>query len=316
MNMLCWNCRGLGTDATVGELRWLVCKHRPSLLFLSETKMRDKRARNFMWSLGYSGAFAVSSNGLSGGLALFWSSSLKVSLRAFSTQLIDILVTPEERLEWRSTLVYGEPKKELRHLFWDRMRFLRTHWRGPWICAGDFNEALSNDEQIGGRIREENQMALFRDCLDDCGLMDLGYIGPKFTWSNKQGNNRNIKVRLDRAVANSDFMQIYDSCTVENIITSSSDHYAILVNVASASHHIADHPIQHSFKFEAAWMRAPDYSEMVEEAWTKYTDGAPSLNNTWSALKSMSNTLQTWSKQFIGSIRKEIKKWGKKVDCS
>lgn len=71
MSFLCWNCRGLGTDATVGELKWLVSKFRPSLLFLSETKMRDSRARKFMWQLGFNGSFAVSSDGLNGGWFCF-----------------------------------------------------------------------------------------------------------------------------------------------------------------------------------------------------------------------------------------------------
>jgi hypothetical protein len=71
MNILCWNCRGLGTASTVAELRLLVKRFRPSLLFLSETKMKDSKARNLMWSLGFSGCFAVSSEGSSGGLALF-----------------------------------------------------------------------------------------------------------------------------------------------------------------------------------------------------------------------------------------------------
>lgn len=107
MRLLIWNCRGLGTDATVGELKWLVSRFYPSLLFLSETKMRDYRARNFMWSLGYNGSFAVSSEGLSGGLVLFWSFSISVSLKAFSTQLIDIIVKTE----------HAEPKRELRPQF-------------------------------------------------------------------------------------------------------------------------------------------------------------------------------------------------------
>jgi hypothetical protein len=82
MSILRWNCRGLGSDATVGELRYLVRVHRPALLFLSETKMRDSRVHNFMWSLGFSGCYAVSSDGLSGGLALFWLSSISVSVQA------------------------------------------------------------------------------------------------------------------------------------------------------------------------------------------------------------------------------------------
>lgn len=68
MNLLCWNCRG--SDMTVGELHWLVKTYQPSLLFLSEMTMWVNKAKNFIWSLGYSGSFVVCCKGLSGGLAL------------------------------------------------------------------------------------------------------------------------------------------------------------------------------------------------------------------------------------------------------
>ncbi|KAM0834300.1 hypothetical protein ACQ4PT_063687 [Festuca glaucescens] len=200
MIILGWNCHGLGMDAIVGELKWLIRRYRPSLLFLSEMKMRDCRARNFMWSLGFTGAFAVSSDGLSGGLALFLSSDLKVDLKSFSSQIMDVLVTQEEGFAWRVTLVYGEPRKELRYQFWDRMRFLRTCQDGPWLCLGDFNEALHKEEHLGARERDEHQMQMFRECLEDCGLVDMGFSGPKYMWTNRQEGDRNIKVRLDRAL--------------------------------------------------------------------------------------------------------------------
>lgn len=85
MNILSWNCRGLGRDSTVGELRWLVKQYLPSLLCLSETKMRDDTVKGFMWSLGYNACLAVSSQGRSGGLALFWRSDISVSLQSLCT---------------------------------------------------------------------------------------------------------------------------------------------------------------------------------------------------------------------------------------
>jgi len=70
MNLLCWNYRGLGVDLTVGELRNMVKRYHPSLLFLSETKMRGSKVKILMWSLGFSGRFVVSSEFRSGVLAL------------------------------------------------------------------------------------------------------------------------------------------------------------------------------------------------------------------------------------------------------
>jgi hypothetical protein len=54
--------------------------------------MKDKRAQNFMHSLGYSGSFAVSCEGLSGGLALFWLPQFEVSLKGFNKHCIDVVV--------------------------------------------------------------------------------------------------------------------------------------------------------------------------------------------------------------------------------
>lgn len=45
-------------------------------------------------------------------------------------------------------------------------------------------------------------MGSFRKALEDNQLHDLGYNGDNFTWSNKQGDGRFTKERLDRAVAN------------------------------------------------------------------------------------------------------------------
>jgi exonuclease III len=56
--------------------------------------------------------------------------------------------------------------------------------------------------------------------------MDLGFSGPNFTWNSRQKSGDNVRVRLDRTVANGHFLQLFNDCNVDNIITSSSDHYA------------------------------------------------------------------------------------------
>jgi hypothetical protein len=221
--------------------------------------MKDTKAQNFKWSLGYAGSFVVSSVGLSGGLALFWLPQYTVSLKGFSSHIIDVSISSENEAPWRATFVYGEPKRDHKHEFWDLLHRLRSEWTGPWICCGDFNEALSHDEHVGARDRSETQMTLFRDCLDDCGLFDLGFSGPKFTWNNRQCEEDHVKVRLDRAVANGDFTARFDDCNVENIITTSSDHVAILIQLSMLRDDNRITPVQHGFRFEAAWLRAPDY---------------------------------------------------------
>lgn len=66
--------------------------------------MGENKARRFMWSLGYVGSFAVSCEGLSGGLALFWSTSYSVTLRGYNSHYIDVLVSEEKQDLWRVIL--------------------------------------------------------------------------------------------------------------------------------------------------------------------------------------------------------------------
>jgi exonuclease III len=165
MSILVWNCRGLGSDSTVGELRWLVKHFRPAFLFLSEMKMKDKVVQRFMWSLGYSGSLAVSCEGLSGGLALFWLQPFSVSLKGLNAHCINVVVSADSGDLWRATFVYGEPRRDKRHEFWDLLHRLHDQWKGPWICCGDFNEVLTHDEHYGSTVRSDAQMLQFRLCL-------------------------------------------------------------------------------------------------------------------------------------------------------
>jgi hypothetical protein len=45
-------------------------------------------------------------------------------------------------------------------------------------------------------------MGAFKDTLFACHLGDLGYCGPKYTWTNGRPGENNMLERLDRAVAN------------------------------------------------------------------------------------------------------------------
>lgn len=52
-------------------------------------------------------------------------------------------------------------------------------------------------------------MNRFRDTFESCGLEDLGYQGPDYTWAGTRTGGVKVRCRLDRVVANQLWQQIF-----------------------------------------------------------------------------------------------------------
>jgi endonuclease/exonuclease/phosphatase family metal-dependent hydrolase len=122
---------------------------------------------------------------------------------------------------------------------WYLLRFLHAQSMVPWLCAGDFNKVLTEEEHFGVNDREVWQMEAFQDMAVDCGFTDLGFRGLPFTWDNKPKGDRNVKARLDRnvkarldrAFGDDRFLNALGGTSVEHIQLAKSDHCALLVSV-------------------------------------------------------------------------------------
>lgn len=68
--------------------------------------------------------------------------------------------------------------------------------------CGYFNEILHANEKWGGNSRRNEHMQGFQVVMDLCNLIDLGFVGPKFTWCNNREGEAGITERLDRYLAN------------------------------------------------------------------------------------------------------------------
>ena len=69
---------------------------------------------------------------------------------------------------------------------------------------GDFNEVLKHDEHDGIGSRSQAQIQGFRDAVDVCGLLDLGYKGTKWTFEKRVAGGTFTRVRLDKALGSVD----------------------------------------------------------------------------------------------------------------
>ncbi|KAL0417527.1 UNVERIFIED_CONTAM: putative mitochondrial protein [Sesamum radiatum] len=185
MILLSWNCQGLGSPCTVHALGELLRTHKPSLVFLAETKCKKNRIETLKRKFDLFGC-CVESQGRSRGLALLWHKSISVQLQSFGHHHIDATVYPESETEaWRFTGFYGFADVACRQRSWDLLSTLKNQSRRAWLIAGDFNEILDDSEKIGGRPRPLWQVRRFREALVSIDVFDLGFEGEPFTWCNR-----------------------------------------------------------------------------------------------------------------------------------
>nr|POE93748.1 hypothetical protein CFP56_30518 [Quercus suber] len=300
---MAWNCRGMGSTLAVRTLTDEVSTHEPLLVFLAETKAREKRIRGIQAKLNYTQGIVVPSDGRSGGLALLWKEGVGVSFKSCSNAHIDVVVRESPSSPpWRATGFYGQPEAEKRYISWQLLEALRDQCEMPWIVFGDFNEIAYSFEKSGGLERDGKQMANFRDCLDRCGLLDLGFAGQRFTWCNGRQGNQRTKLRLDRMVANDDWMRLYPEASVQHFSMSNSDH-CLLVLVLKCKQ--VRKPMKKRFMFEAMWTREEGCREIIESVWDPLSCDMGST--IMDKLRQCHDHLQCWNWRVFGHVKKVLK---------
>ncbi|GLT55031.1 hypothetical protein SLA2020_281850 [Shorea laevis] len=97
MNLLSWNCRGLGNPRTIRNLCHLVEDKHPNILFLMETKLQRDKMSYVRGKLGFDNLFVVDCIGRSGGLALFWNNSIELEIYNYSLRHINAIINEPAR---------------------------------------------------------------------------------------------------------------------------------------------------------------------------------------------------------------------------
>ena len=165
-------------------------------------------------------------------MALLWNEGTMINFKSCSNSHIDVVVLESPSSEpWHAIGFYGHLKTNKRYISWHLLDSLSTQCNMPWVVMGDFNEILYSDEKLGGAEREAKQMVAFSECLNKCGLVDLGFIRQKYTWCNGRFWGERTKLRLDRVVANKDWMLRFPVARVFHFSMSISDHYLIKLSL-------------------------------------------------------------------------------------
>ena len=303
MNLLSWNCQGLGAALTVHNLKEECLRIKPQLVFLMETKQKSRRVRKVRRKCCFSEEWIVEPNGKSGGLALWWSEELTVNILFSSKNIIHTSLSATNfDTPFYVTFIYGPPDEHDRNLCWNEIRRIARGINNSWLCLGDFNDIILQDEKMGGNPRAMRKILNFQCFVADCELMDLGYNGYRFTWCNNREGENIIRERIDRAFGNIHLREMFPHMQVFNVDPSGSDHHLLHVNCCYKGVKKA-----RSFRFEPMWVKHSDYLSTIKRGWN-YNDvfADSKITSFLTRLSQCKEALWRWSKKEFPNYRRRL----------
>lgn len=138
----------------------------------------------------------------------------------------------------------------------------------------------------------------FREVIGYADLIDLGYVGSRFTWS-----NIHTKIRLDRALATSTWSDIFPSSKVSILPPSISDHSPLLLQ--ASVNPIACVQGYHRFRFESFWLQHSECESVVRAQWLPRGQGQPMFAIT-KKIEKTSKALDKWQRQTFRDRKEQI----------
>ncbi|XP_019244264.1 PREDICTED: uncharacterized protein LOC109224131 [Nicotiana attenuata] len=233
MNFMLWNCRGANNTDFRRNFRLLLDYHGPTLVVLFETHMHDHTV--LCDDFHFTNFYKVPATGQAGGIVLLWHDNvLAVENLAMTEQEVHVMIQvfPNPQ-KWLFPAIYASPHYHTCRLLWRNLMYLADTYKGPWLVRGDFNEILCSTEKFGGRPISNPRSSRFADYLNYCQLVDLAYTGSKYTWTNKRHYGSNILERLDRILANYDWITLFPEASVRHLPRTHSDHNPLLLTFHS-----------------------------------------------------------------------------------
>ncbi|XP_016469275.1 uncharacterized protein LOC107791689 [Nicotiana tabacum] len=234
---------------------------------------------------------SVAAEGHSSGIVVLWDENiLLVEEIAITNQevhcMVEVLYLTRKFL---FSSIYASPTLAHRQILWQNLKCISDNYHGPWLVGGDFNEVTRASEKFGGRHLNNKHVDQFLNCLNYCNLVDLGFKGSRFTWSNNRSNSATILERLDMVVANYGWINLFPNTLVRHLPRSHSDHCPLLLTPPTA---ITNKP----FHFESIWTSHPGFHHPFSHVWHDNNDSLlPAITN-------FQTEVHDWNKNTFGNI--------------
>ncbi|XP_039068832.1 uncharacterized protein LOC120215148 [Hibiscus syriacus] len=152
----------------------------------------------------------------------------------------------------------------------------------------------SDFESLG--VHSSSDMEDFQDCLGDLDLLDHHFLGPTFTWSNRQDKGF-LARKLDRILVNPEWLTAHPDSFAEFKAQGASDH--CLGMIWTQNDALARRP--KPFKFFNGWTSNVGFMGVVKLSWLEQCAGNP-MQRQFSKLKRLKPRLKELNKEHFSDI--------------
>lgn len=293
-----WNIRGILDPLRRAELRRFIAINKLSLVGVLETKVPEESfesisstlVRGWKWIANYNSSPR-------GRIWVGWNPDL-VSFCpiSISDQVIHGSITcSTSGLVCSVSTVYGEHSFVRRRPLWEDLQlYSETFLDVPWLVAGDFNAIKDPSDRVGGATNWIPCFDEFGQCLEQTDLVDLRYVGLRYSWSTSAGNLKKLR-KIDRALVNNEWNLRFSYSEASFLTPGISDHSPITVKVLQQPHR------RKPFKYFQCWEHHPDFKSIVQQTWDTPVSGYPMFQLV-SKLKMLKTRLRTLNKDSFSDI--------------
>ncbi|KAG2688600.1 hypothetical protein I3760_09G103900 [Carya illinoinensis] len=150
-------------------------------------------------------------------------------------------------------------------------------------------------------------MADFNNCIYHCGLVDLLGMGQHMSWCNGHEEASRSWAKLDRALINTSFSELFGLAHFKYLSRKSSDHCPMVVYVNR--HFLRYGPAP--FCFQNMWCSHDNFLLCVKDAWCNLGWG---LSKLAVRLKRTKIALRAWNINVFGRVDAHIQALAERLD--
>lgn len=269
MKICAWNIRGGKCDHAIAELIDLKQQERPDIFFVIETLTNNIHSQAIVKATRFEKHLIIDPVNHCWGI---WACQNEDIIKVINTNLTNRCAHLTFLFKPTNTTflifgVYCPAKEEDKPLFWDDLSSFYANNTLPWLLIGEFNELLSTTDKLGGSPIHSQQCKRLPTFLTKNNAIDVPCSQTAYSWKSNQDTF--LLERIDRAIIDTQFSNLFPNIIVKYGIFSLSDHAQVIFDSNSESFNT-----NCLFCFNKMWTLDQGSHDIVAKEWKIRREGS------------------------------------------